>query len=711
MSTLTPLTTVIDQPLVHFGREICGSLTDGLRREWLVTNGLGSYASGTLAGINTRSYHGLLVAALSPPVNRTVLVGGLVEWVTYAGHRYPLSSGEYADGTIDPHGYRHLQTFALEGTLPVWTFALGNALLERRIWMDYGSSTTHVRYRWLGGDGEMRIEITPLVTYRDFHSLSSGQGWEPGVEAESQKAIVHAFDGATPFALIASDGAFTPGGAWWWNFKYRAETERGLNDHGDLYAPGTFTTELRGGGGFALTLTTDLTTQPQVDAAHAAFRERQRQLLRTAGAEDAHPAVQQLTLAADQFIVQRQDVTAGPVLAGGPASAEPNTTVIAGYHWFNDWGRDTMIALRGLTLATGRPRDAANVLRSFARYVQDGLLPNNFPDRSGVIPGYNTADATLWFVIALYSYTRATDDRALIDELLPVLKDIVAWHIRGTRYHIGVDPKDDLLRAGEPGVQLTWMDAKVGDLVVTPRIGKPVEINALWYNTLCILAEALAACGDPEAAAEYEARSDRVRASFLARFLRPEYPYLADVVDSPTGDDFTLRPNQIFAVSLPFPLLQGAEAASVVDEVGRLLLTSYGLRSLSPDDPSYRGAYSGDQYERDTSYHQGPVWTWLIGAYAEAHYRAFGDPKAALELLAPCEDHLRDAGLGTVSEILEGDPPHAPKGCIAQAWGVAEILRMWRQLDQEADTSYKSTVGAQSALQPAQAGSAGGHAL
>ncbi|MGH2505683.1 MAG: amylo-alpha-1,6-glucosidase, partial [Ktedonobacterales bacterium] len=230
---------------------------------------------------------------------------------------------------------------------------------------------------------------------------------------------------------------------------------------------------------------------------------------------------------------------------------------------------------------------------------------------------------------------------------------------------------------------------------VTPRIGKPVEINALWYNTLRILAEALAARGDREAAAEYEARSERVRASFMARFLRPEFPYLADVVDSPTGDDFTLRPNQIFAVSLPFPLLQGSEAASVVDQVGRLLLTSYGLRSLSPDDPRYRGAYYGNQYERDTSYHQGPVWTWLLGAYAEAHYRAFRDPKAALELLAPCEDHLRDAGLGTVSEILEGDPPHLPKGCIAQAWGVAEILRMWRQLDQEAGASHESTGGAQ----------------
>jgi predicted glycogen debranching enzyme len=314
-----------------------------------------------------------------------------------------------------------------------------------------------------------------------------------------------------------------------------------------------------------------------------------------------------------------------------------------------------------------------------------------------VFPGYNTADATLWYVIALHSYARATNDTALVDELLPVLKDIVAWHIRGTRYHIGVDPSDDLLRAGEPGVQLTWMDAKVGDLVVTPRTGKPVEINALWYNTLRILAELLAARGDQAAADEYGARSDRVRASFLARFRRPEYPYLADVVDGPSGDDFTLRPNQIFAVSLPFPLLQGTLAASVVDQVGRLLLTSYGLRSLSPDDPRYRGTYYGDQYQRDTSYHQGPVWTWLIGPFAEAHYRAYGDPQAALELLAPCEDHLRDAGLGTISEILEGDPPHLPRGCIAQAWGVAEVLRMWRQLDQEAGASYESADGAQPA--------------
>ena len=677
--------TVISQPLVHFGREICGDLACGLRREWLVTNGLGGYASGTLAGINTRSYHGLLVAALNPPVDRTVLVGGLVEWAIYDGRRYPLSTNEYADGTIDPHGYRHLQSFALEGMIPVWTFALADALLERRVWMEYGANTAYVLYRLLRGSQEAQLEITPLVTYRGFHGLSSGQGWQPGVEASPQTATIRAFDGAMPYSLTASDGQFISNGAWWWNLKYRAESERGLNDRGDLYAPGTFFTALQRGSRFALTLTTVPGEHRFEDTLYEAAFERQKRLLRTAGVENAHPVVQQLTLAADQFIVERQPTpTASGVEGNGHTvtGKQQNKTVIAGYHWFNDWGRDTMIALRGLTLATGRPEDAATILRSFAQYIQDGLLPNNFPDQSGVIPGYNTADATLWYVVSVYAYAQATGDEALVDALLPVLRDIVDWHIRGTRYRIGVDPNDGLLHAGEPGVQLTWMDAKVGDYVVTPRIGKPVEINALWYNALRVLVAFLEARGD-SAASYYAEQADRMRASFLARFKRPDHPALADVVDSPTGDDFSLRPSQIFAVALPFPLLEGTDAAAVVDVVGRSLFTSYGLRSLGPNDPAYCGHYSGNPYERDTSYHQGPVWTWLQGAYAEAYYRVYHNPQKALELLKPFEDHLRDAGLGSISEILEGDPPHLPRGCIAQAWSVAEVLRLWRALEQQ----------------------------
>ena len=442
---------------------------------------------------------------------------------------------------------------------------------------------------------------------------------------------------------------------------------------------------------FTLTLTTKISANGSDRAmTHTDELTRQARLLRAAGVEDAHPVVRQLTLAADQFIVERQAATAARAQASqrdagqrqphGGQAPHPNTSIIAGYHWFNDWGRDTMIALPGLTLATGRPADANDILRTYARYISDGLLPNNFPDQSGVIPGYNTADATLWYVLAIFAYVEATGDETLVDDLLPTVREIISWHNRGTRYHIGVDPRDGLLNAGEPGAQLTWMDAKVGNYVVTPRMGKPVEINALWYNALRMLSAFLAARGDG-AAEEYMTQAERVRSSFLARFRRRGAAALADVVDGPNGDDWTLRPNQIFAVSLPFQLLEEVDAIAVVDVIGRTLLTSYGLRSLDPANPAYRGAYGGDQYHRDAAYHQGSVWTWLMGPYAEAHYRAYHDPVAALALLRPFEDHLRDAGLGSVSEILEGDPPHLPRGCIAQAWGVAEVLRVWRKLE------------------------------
>ena len=697
--------TILDQPLVRFGREVCGDLDAALRREWLVTNGLGGYASGTLAGVATRRYHGLLVAALAPPAGRTVLVGGAVEWAVYGGQRFPLSTHMYADGTVDPHGYRHVQSFALEGMLPVWTFALADALLERRIWMAPGANTTYVRYTLLRGSRALELQVTPLVTYRDFHALSSGQGWQPAVEPTPGGAVVRAFDGAVPFRLLASDGRFQPGGAWYWGIHHARETDRGLDDRGDLYAPGTFAATLYATVPWTLALTAEAHGVLDAPRALACVEGRQLRLLQQAGAERAAPIVQQLTLAADQFVVERRVPAPAPPMAGGaldldapdalpppltwgapdqgdPAGARTGAsrTVIAGYHWFNDWGRDTMIALPGLTVATGRSDDAAAILRAFGRYVRDGLLPNNFPDDGDADPGYNTADAALWYLWAVQAYVQATGDTALVDDLLPALRQIVDSYARGTRYGIGVDPADGLLRAGEPGLQVTWMDAKLGDWVVTPRTGKAVELNALWYNALCTLGGFLAA-RDDSTAAGYAAQAERVRASFLARFRQPDRAHLADVVDGPDGDDWTVRPNQIFAVSLPFPLLQGGEAEAVVQAVGQALLTSYGLRSLSPDHPAYRGAYGGGPWERDSVYHQGPVWGWLLGPYAEAHYRVYGDRDAARALLRPIEDHLRDAGLGTVSEIFEGDPPHWPRGCIAQAWSVAEVLRVWRALD------------------------------
>ncbi len=680
---------VLDHPLVSFGRDVCGDLEAGLRREWLVTNGLGGYASGTLTGPNTRRYHGWLVAALNPPVDRTVLVAGAVEWATYDGRRYPLSTHQFGDGTIHPHGYRYLQSFALEGTLPVWTFALADALIERRVWMRYGANTTYVMYRVANGSRPVDLEVIPLITYRDLHTLVVGGDWQPEVEALAGGAIVRARDGATPFAMHADAARFIPSGDWYWNFLHREETARGLDDRSDLYVPGAFVATLRPGSRLVLCLTAEDQAPAGWDRALDAERARQVLALRRAGADRADPVEQQLVLAADQFIVERRatktsrDTSSDVGDAHTTDSAASGKTIIAGYHWFADWGRDTMIALPGLCLATGRTDDARAILRTFAPYVHDGLVPNNFPDRASDEPGYNTVDAALWYVVAVHAYHRATGDPALPAELLPVLRGIVDAYAMGTRYSIAVDPADGLLRAGEPGVQLTWMDAKVGNWVVTPRTGKPVEVNALWYNALRITSALLASGTDPAdvaAAHAYGAQADRVRASFRRRFVRSDVPWLADVVDGPDGDDLSMRPNQILAISLPYPLLEGADAAAVVNAVGRMLLTSYGLRSLSPDHAGYHGDYGGDQRRRDGAYHQGPVWTWLAGPYAEAHFRVHRGRMAALTLLRPFEHHLRDAGLGTISEILEGDAPHTPRGCIAQAWGVAEILRVWRRL-------------------------------
>jgi len=656
-----------ESPLVSFGREICGDLSAGLRREWLVTNGLGGYASGTLAGVNTRRYHGLLVAALTPPVGRTVLVGGLMEWAVYGGRRYPLSTQEYGDGTINPQGYKYQSAFELEGMLPVWRYDLADAVLEKRVWMAHDSNTTYVRYGLIRGTGAVALEITPLVTYRDFHALRSGQGWRPSAAVVPPWVEIRAGAEAMPYRLALEGGEFIAGGEWYWNFRHREEAARGLDDRSDLYAPGAFHAVLQPAQAVTLAVTAEA---GEVAGGAHALREaqaRQGDLLRRAGVERGDPLLRQLVLAADQFVVRRS--------AGGDAGK----TVIAGYHWFNDWGRDTMIALPGLALSTGRADDAADILRAFGRFVRDGLLPNNFPDRDGAVPGYNTADASLWYPLALKAYHDATGDDRLVDDLLPVLREILDRHLAGTRYGIGMDPLDGLLRAGEPGVQLTWMDAKVGDWVVTPRIGKAVEINALWYNALRTVSGFLAIRRDPTAE-RYATVAERARASFRARFLRPPGRRLADVVDGPQGDDYTVRPNQIFAVALPFPLLDAADAVAVLEAVGRDLLTTYGLRSLSPDDPAYHGDYGGDVVRRDGAYHQGPAWAWLMGPFVEAHYRVHGDRDAALALLRPFEHHLSDAGVGTISEIFEGDPPHLPRGCIAQAWSVAEVLRVWRRL-------------------------------
>lgn len=681
--------------MIGFGREITGDLEHALRREWLVTNGLGGYAAGTVAGANTRRYHGWLVAALNPPVGRVVLVAKCNEVAYLDGETYPLTTNEYADGTVHPHGYYHLESFRLEGTIPVFTYALAEALLEKRLWMVHGANTTYVTYTLQRTARPLTLVITPLVTFRSHHEHVRGNSWMPVVDEEGRKSApgpllrVDARPGAPPYWIGANQGEVDLRGGWHWNFKHRLETERGLDDVEDLFAAATLTATLYEGETLALVLSTELPQENDWRAAYKAERARQAELLRLAQLEQEPPWVQQLALAADQFIVSRPSsvVRRPPDEAQAEeeseAEAETGLTVIAGYPWFTDWGRDTMISLPGLTLALGHSREAACILRTFAQFVDRGMLPNRFPEPPvpGVPPQpaeYNTVDATLWYFWALNAYLQATGDMDLIEELYPTLVDIVEWHKRGTRYNIHMDASDGLLWAGEPGVQLTWMDAKVGDWVVTPRIGKPVEINALWHNALVTLATFGDRLGRRRAGA-YQELASQVEQSFQERFWYAEGGYLYDVIDGPGGADAALRPNQLLAVCLPYSPLDGVRAQAVVDVCARHLLTSYGLRSLAPGHPAYQGRYLGDRLKRDGAYHQGTVWAWLLGPFVTAHLKVYSDPDRARSYLTPMAHHMSDAGLGTISEIFDGDPPFTPRGCFAQAWSVAEVLRAWME--------------------------------
>lgn len=600
--------------------------------EWLVTNGLGGYAMGTPDGVPARAYHGLLVAAVRPPVDRTMLVAGLKETVVVDGR------------AADPGPAWSVR---MVGRLAVFTAILDGLRLEKTIWMAEGSNTTYVRYDVHGPtDRAAILHLVPLVTARDHHA--------PGRAADGVPA--------GPLRILAPGGRVTPEERWVHDVRLAEEADRGLTDVQDLWAPLRVEATVSTGAPFTLIFTADARDPGPSAAALASARERDAELLRSAGidARDDRSMRCRLTLAADAFLVRRS-------VAGAP----DGRSVIAGYPWFNDWGRDTMIALPGLCLATGRTAGAATILRSFARFVRDGLIPNDFPDAPTRAPAYHTVDASLWFIHAIGELVSATGDRELLEELLPAVRSIVDAQVAGTRFGIGMDPDDGLLRGGADGVQLTWMDAKVDDWVVTPRRGKPVEIQALWINALRRVG---AWAGDPSLLA----LADRGETSFRARFWRPDLGYLLDVVDGPDGDDPSLRPNQLLALSLPHPLVDAPMARSILAAVDRNLHVPLGLRSLAPSDPAYRARYQGDRYERDGAYHQGTVWTWLIGPYADAVARFGGGPEAALDALRPFGRHLDVAGLGSVSEILEPEPPFTPRGCPFQAWGVAEVLRAWR---------------------------------
>ncbi|MCB8967643.1 MAG: amylo-alpha-1,6-glucosidase [Chloroflexota bacterium] len=660
--------------LFDFGREVCGHLSVAEHREWLVTNGIGGFASGTIAGLLTRRYHGLLLAALRPPLGRTLLFTKLDETVEYdgiyreSGRFYSLYNNRWTSGSVEPKGHHFINRFHLEGTTPVWTYAIANALLEKRIWMQPGANTTYIQYKLVRATGPMDLEAKAFINYRDYHSTTIMNDWDLDSEEVAHGLCLQLSETETPLYLLSDRAEITPQFDWYEDFLLRVEEYRGQRDvqEDHLYAA-----QLRVvlHPGETMTIVASTEPNPEMDStvAYAARQAYEAALIARAQAQYTKPLpihIKQLVLAADQFVVKR------------PTAADVNgRSIIAGYPWFSDWGRDTMVALHGLTLTTGRAEEAASILRTYAQFVDMGMIPNRFPD-VGERPEYNTVDATLWYLEAIRAYHAATGDDALVRELYPVLKDIVAWHQRGTRYNIYMDEKDGLLHAGEEGVQLTWMDAKINDWVVTPRIGKPVEINALWYNGLCNMVAFAELAGDD--ADVYRQLAEKVKTGY-GRYWNEKMGYCYDVLDGPDGHDGSLRPNQLLAISLPHSPLTPAQQRSVVDAAARHLLTAHGLRSLSPDDTTYIGHYGGDQRKRDEAYHQGTVWGWLIGPFISAHLRVYQNPDQAFSYATSLFYHLSDHGIGSISEIFDGDPPFTPRGCFAQAWSVAELLRVWQQ--------------------------------
>lgn len=653
--------------VLRFGREICNDLPQAERREWWLANGLGGYAAGTVAGTLTRRYHGLLFANIDPPVGRRLLLARADAVVAFEDREMPLHTNRWAGGAVEPKGYLFLESFALEHGHPIWRYRAGPMLIEHRVWMAHGANATFLSWRRIGGP-KARLRVRMLATNRDHHG--GGIAGEPQVDARSEDCLLVSFGGQTSLTLRAERGNIRPLSEWVRNFDLPVERERGLPDREDHLCVGEAEFDLSDGQEAVLVASAGELADQRDLPFRADIRRRDRDLM--AAAQDAHPEysgappwILQLVRAADSFVIRR--------LIGN----RMGRSVIAGYPWFGDWGRDTMIALPGLTLATGRTAIAGEILRTFLAHVDRGMLPNYFPG-SGATPEYNTVDATLWFIEAWRAYVAASNDWEALVQAWPVLQDIVRHHVEGTRYGIVRDPADGLLHAGEASVQLTWMDAKVGDWVVTPRIGKPVEVNALWYNALCAMADFALAMG--ENAEPYRALAEQARTGF-ARFVDGDGSGLQDVIDGPDGDDRSLRPNQILAVSLKHSPLDPDLQEAVLDVVRGSLLTSYGLRTLAPGHPAYRLRYEGGVTERDGSYHQGTVWPWLLGPYAIAEYRVTGDAALAQSRLEPIGDHLADAGLGTISEILDADPPHLPRGCPAQAWSVACILDAWLTLE------------------------------
>ncbi len=680
ISSNAPVVRTVPWDRNHASRE------ELLNLEWIVTNGLGGYASGTISGAVTRRYHGILVAAMPAPLGRMVMWSHLSESLRFEdGDVVSLGAEERAGGQLNLGIADYLREFRLENGLPVWIYHVRDLVIEKRILLPHLQNTVHVSYHVSGAKKPPRLELRPAFQFR-HHETSVDEAAASSYRltvADGRYEIAAASRDLPVFRmqLRGCDSSFHVAPSWIHQVLYRSELERGYAHEGNLWSPGTFDIGLADDCVATMIGSTEdweITNVLSPDAVEHAEHERRARLIAQAapGAREGVPA--ELVFAADQFVIE----PAGRVRdsARAHASGDEVRTVIAGYHWFTDWGRDTMISLEGLCLTTGRALEAGYILRTFAHYVRDGLIPNMFPDQENA-GRYNTADATLWFFHALGRYFDATNDTITLNLLLPKLVEIAEAHLRGTKFNIHVDPNDGLLAQGEEGVQLTWMDAKMGDWVVTPRRGKAVEINALWYNALKLLASWLRQTGNDKQAERFETCASQTRASFNARFWYDEGGYLYDVVDcdGQSGKlDSSCRPNQVFAISLQNPVLDESRWPSVLAVVERELVTPVGLRSLSPDNPDYRPIYSGDLRSRDGAYHQGTVWAWLIGPFIDAWMKTHpGDPHGARKYLEGFPPQLETAGLGTISEVFDAREPHHAGGCIAQAWSVAEVLRCW----------------------------------
>jgi predicted glycogen debranching enzyme len=625
--------------------------------EWIETNGLGGYASASVSGANTRRYHGLLVASLNPPVQRHVMLSKLDETIVVGENRFELSTNQYP-GALHPNGFQYLKNFQRD-FFPVFTYEAGGVKLQKTVVALHGENTTLIIYEVLSAEEKFDLEFLPLCSFRDYHSLSHANDYiYRGYLFDHGVFRTKNYQESPEFFISIPHANFQPAEAWHYNLEYLVDQQRGQDFREDLFSHGKFSVSLHKGKKLGVIVSTeDPTGRDAFKLCKQELRRREALVKNNSWNEP----IRRLTLAADQFVVNR-----GAGLK----------TIIAGYHWFSDWGRDTMIALPGLCLVTGRYDDAKKILKAFADSVSKGMLPNRFPDH-GEPPEYNTVDATLWFFHAIYKYHQYTADVPFVKALMPILHDIIAYHFKGTRYNIKVD-EDGLLKAGEDGVQLTWMDAKVGDYVVTPRKGKAVEVNALWYNALSIMAEfSLLESGNSSNGQLYYKQAQEVKEQFNKLFWNETKKCLYDVLDGDYKND-DVRPNQIFVLSLPFKLLSNERSIKVLQIVSQKLLTLRGLRSLSANHSDYKPRYEGNQWQRDNAYHQGTVWSYLLGPYIDALVDLKGEKgkQEAVQFLNKFFVHLNEAGIGSVSEIFDGAPPHKPRGCIAQAWSVAEILRV-----------------------------------